>query len=776
MRNRIGGGLAARLLAAIAITAAAITAAAPAALAAGPVARAASGVSAAGPVAWAASGVSAVGPVARAARLGSAPAQQRLTIDLPLRTDTSGLARFAAAVSDPSSPEYGLYEPVAMVSRRFGATPAQRRNVVSYLRSVGATDVSIDVTGQFADATMPVATAARVFGTALASFRVDTVSGAQRFVAPTAAVHVPAALVGSVTGVIGLDTEAFQPPQPTPLPAARRPAATPGGLRGLLARWSSGSAFGSTAGADADLGSGYSPRTGTPAGCPQALAQPNGFTPNQYRQAYNIGVDSAVAADGKGERVALVEIDGFKPSDITTFASCFELPTGRIRVFHVGVHHNLKPGFETTLDLEMLAASAPGIYARGVGVYQSRPTGSVVLRALTAPLRHPNDRPDVISASLGICEPGLLASASVGRAGADAFNRTLEVAAAAGVSVISSSGDAGSTACLDPRSRIGAPLRLKAVSFPASSPWVTGVGGTNVALSAGNGIDRQVVWNNSPALPDAGGGGYSRLFRRPAYQRGFTHSRRRVVPDVSILADPYPGYLIYCSARPGCLNQFNGDPWTPFGGTSAGAPLLAGSFALVDAELRTHGYPNLGFVNPLLYKIARSKFRHAVFRDVRIGSNDVFPGRGVGCCSATRGFDAASGLGSVNIGALTFAAAVETHRYARLKVRVPRQRHVLRARALRVAVHCSRGCLFVAYTRIRIKGHPGRIAAKSRLHVRDRRGRSTVTIRLPHRARTRIAKALRHHQRVTAFLYAAIVDPTGKIEHHTHGSKLRIHG
>ena len=419
MRNRIGGGLAALLGAAIAI-------------------------------AVAAPGALAAGPVARAARVGSAPGAQLLTLDLPLRTDTAGLARFAAAVSDPSSPEYGLYEPVAMLSRRFGATPAQRRHVVSYLRSVGATDVSIDVTGQFADATMPVATAARVFGTGLASFRVDAASGVQRFVAPTAAVHVPAALAGSVTGVIGLDTEPFQQPQPAPLPApsARRPR--PAACAGC---WPGGPRDRRSARPrppTSTLVPDISPRTGTPAGCPQALAQPNGFTPNQYRQAYNIGVDPAVAGNGAGERVALVEIDGFKPSDITTFASCFGLPAGRIKVFHVGVHHNLKPSFETTLDLEMLLASAPGVYARGVDVYQSRPTGSVVLRALTAPLRHPNNRPDVISASLGICEPGLLATRSVGRAGADAFNRTLEVAAADGVSVVSSAGDAGSTACVNP--------------------------------------------------------------------------------------------------------------------------------------------------------------------------------------------------------------------------------------------------------------------------------------------------------------------------------------
>jgi hypothetical protein len=339
---------------------------------------------------------------------------------------------------------------------------------------------------------------------------------------------------------------------------------------------------------------------------------------------------------------------------------------------------------------------------------------------------------------------------------------------------VSASGDAGSTACVNPHSRIGRPLPIKAVSFPASSPWVTSVGGTNLLLNGDNQIAAQTVWNNSPALPDAGGGGYSRLFRRPAYQRGVTRSRHRVVPDVSLLADPYPGYLIYCSAKPGCVNRVNRDAWTPFGGTSAGSPLLAGSFALVDVELRTHGHPNLGFANPLLYKIDRSRLRRVVFHDVRRGGNDVFGGRGVGCCSAKRGFDPASGLGGINVGALTLAAGLDTRRYARLKVSLPRQRHVLRARHLRVGVRCSRACLFVAYTRIRIKGSKGAITARSRLHVLPGRGRRTVTIALSRGRRAKIARALRRHHRVTAYVYAAIVDPTGKVEHHTHANKLRL--
>ena len=713
-------------------------------------------------------------PVASATRIGTAPARQRLTLDLSLKSDTAGLARFASAVSDPTSAQYGLYEPVSMLSRQFGATAAERRRVVSYLRSVGARSVSIDVTGQFADATMSVATAEHVFETGLSAFRTDTVSGLRRFVAPNSPARIPPALAGSVTGVVGLDTEPFQEPEPAPLTGTERSAIASQGVRGVLARWSSGSAFAYRASGGYNFGSGYAPRSGTPLGCTGALAQRNGFTPNQYQYAYNIDLNPAVTGRGAGERVALIEIDGFKRSDIRAFASCFGIPLGPIRIFHVGIHHNLNPGFETTLDLEMLLASAPGVYSRHVGVYQSGSSAATVLRALTAPLRHAKSRPDVISASLGICEPGLVQTPSVGRAGAHAFNRALEVAAADGVSVLSSAGDEGSTACVNPHSRLGQPYRIKAVSFPASSPWVTGVGGTNFLLNGSNEIVFQRVWNDSPALPDAGGGGDSRLFRRPSYQGHVTSSRHRVVPDVSMLADPYPGYLIYCSAKPGCVNRANHSAWIPFGGTSAGTPLLAGSFALADAELRTHEHPNLGFANPLLYRIYRSKLRRVAFRDVRSGNNDVFGAHGVGCCSAREGFDAASGLGSVNVGGLMFAALAEGDRYARLKVHLPRQRHVLRARHLRVRVHCSRACLLIAYTHIRIRHHKRLIEAHSRVHVLHGRGARRIEIALPRSSRRTIAKALRHHRPVTAYVYAAIVDPTGKVEHHTRAMKLLV--
>jgi kumamolisin len=420
---------------------------------------------------------------------------------LPLRADLAGLEQFATAVTTPGSPQYGQFEPIATLARRFGASAVNRVRVIGYLRRAGARAVKIDATGLFADATMDIGQAQRLFGTSLARF---ATADAQRYVAPAGATHVPAALSGSVTGVVGLDTEPlFSAPQTT--------------VAGRFAR-SAPQSFRSD-----NVVSGYLERTGTAAGCPQALAQ-RGFTPNQYLTAYDYAPLHATAINGQGERVALIEIDGFRYSDLRAFASCFGLGVPAINGYGVGLKKPLAPGGETTLDLEVLDAAAPGL--KEVDVYESKAQAADVLRSLTAPLQVRGKTPEVISASLGTCEPALYES--IGTAGIRAAEGALAAAAASGISVLASSGDDGSTAC---PGRDG-PIDQLAVSYPASSPFVTGIGGTNVTLNANNTIASQTVWNDAPDDLSAGGGGVSGLFKRPSYQNGFVTINRRVVPDV----------------------------------------------------------------------------------------------------------------------------------------------------------------------------------------------------------------------------------------------------
>ncbi len=688
---------------------------------------------------------------ARITRVGAPPAGKPLSLVLPLKTDKAGLAKFATAVSTPGSPEYGQFESISTLAHRFGAPARERAQVLDYLRRTGASAVKIDGTGLYADATMSVGLAQRVFGAGLADFRTADARAA-RFTAPTASPRIPAGLGGAVTGVVGLDTRPLnagqaQTPQPAPLAAAA----------GLTAADNTGSA--------------YQPRGGTASGC--ALGQASGgFTPNQYLTAYGFESLAAGGFNGAGERVALIEINGFKASDISQFAQCFGLPVPKVTRYRVGIKHLLPAvNGETTLDLEILDAAAPGL--KGVDVYESQPVAADVLRDLTLPLENPGRKPDVISASLGSCEAQ--AKAAIGGRNISTVESELQLAAASGISVLASSGDDGSSSCVDLQ---GIPEPHQAVSFPASSPWVTGVGGTNIGLDISNTLTNQVVWDSQGG---AGGGGYSLLFDRPAYQDGFTTAKHRVVPDVAMLADTAPGYAIYCTAKGDCQEAPPVGPWGEFGGTSAGTPLLAGGLAVVDQALRTNGRQDVGLANPLFYTIARGATGPQVFADVTSGSNDLFAlvtngMRKVGCCDAAAGFDAASGLGGVIISNLSLAADGLVREIVDVGLSVPRQRHPVRDRRLLARVTCSGRCLMGAYAMIRIGKAKKSLSQLSRVYLLKKRGSRTIPITFDHPTLRALSAGLRRHATIIATIYGAVVDPSGNIERRSAGRALRITG
>ena len=693
----------------------------------------------------------AAAPAAAAAtghitRVGSAPAGTSLSLVLPLKTDQAGLERFATAVSTPGSPQYGQYESVPSLVRRFGAPAGERAQVLRYLRARGASGVKIDGSGLFADATMSVGLAQRLFGADLASFRAANVS-AERFVAPTTSARIPTGLAGAVTGVVGLDTRPLTSGQSeTPKPAPLAPA------NGLTAAENPGSS--------------YQPRGGAASGCAGGLAS-GGFTPNQYRTAYGFDPMATAGLDGAGERVALIEINGFKAADIQAFAACFGLPVPKITRY--GVKTLGAVDGETTLDLEVLDAAAPGL--KGVDVYESRPQAIDVLKALTDPLTNAGRKPDIISASLGSCEAQ--AKLAIGAKNITTVESELQLAAASGISVLASSGDDGSSTCIGPE---GLPEPHQAVSFPASSPWVTGVGGTNIAVDASNVLTNQVVWDSQTG---AGGGGFSILFKRPSYQNGVTAAKHRVVPDVAMLADTSPGYAIYCTAKGDCQDAPPTGPWGEFGGTSAGTPLLAGGLALIDEALRKNGRQDIGLANPLLYKIAATTSGPQVFKDVISGDNDLVAlltngVRKVGCCSAGPGFDAATGLGGVVLSNLSFAASGIVRKLVNVALSLPPQRHPVRDEHLLARVSCSGRCLMGAYARIRIGKAPKAVTQYSNIYLLKRAASKTIRIGLDKPTLGKLRSALDRKQRIVATVYGAVVDPSGNIERRSAARTLHI--
>jgi tripeptidyl-peptidase-1 len=118
---------------------------------------------------------------------------------------------------------------------------------------------------------------------------------------------------------------------------------------------------------------------------------------------------------------------------------------------------------------------------------------------------------------------------------------------------------------------------------------------------------------------------------RPSYQDGVNAQPTRAVPDVSALADIVPGWPVVLNAT-----------LQTAGGTSGSTPLTAAATAWVSATERKAGRPRIGLANGWFYRAAS---QGSAFFDVTQGSNDL---AGVGCCQATVGYDAASGLGVPN--------------------------------------------------------------------------------------------------------------------------------
>ena len=196
------------------------------------------------------------------------------------------------------------------------------------------------------------------------------------------------------------------------------------------------------------------------------------------------------------------------------------------------------------------------------------------------------------------------------------------------------------------------PLFLN-VGDPASQPYVTGVGGTD--LTAPTSPPTETAWGDplNPTSPSgtpygASTGGISTLWPMPAYQDGVAGSQSsgtpcgassgdcREVPDVSASGAPSNGYVVY----------YNG-AWTAAGGTSGAAPLWAALIALTDAG-NTGTLTTLGSVNADLYRHTGD------FYPVTSGNNDYTTTNG-GKYAASSGYNMVTGLGTPKGSALAAA-------------------------------------------------------------------------------------------------------------------------
>ncbi|SDJ04845.1 hypothetical protein SAMN05444157_1461 [Frankineae bacterium MT45] len=154
------------------------------------------------------------------------------------------------------------------------------------------------------------------------------------------------------------------------------------------------------------------------------------------------------------------------------------------------------------------------------------------------------------------------------------------------------------------------------VSYPASSPYVTAVGGTSLSVASNARGFTETAWAGA-------GSGCSTLASQPTFQLGVaTGCTKRAVADVSAVANPNTGVAVY-----------NGG-WGVYGGTSASSPIIASVYALAGTP-PSGDYPN---TYPYLHT--------GDLNDVTSGTNGTCSVHQL--CSAGTGWDGPTGLGTPN--------------------------------------------------------------------------------------------------------------------------------
>jgi subtilase family serine protease len=196
------------------------------------------------------------------------------------------------------------------------------------------------------------------------------------------------------------------------------------------------------------------------------------------------------------------------------------------------------------------------------------------------------------------------------------FDTLLSQAAAANVSVIAPVGDYGGT-----------------TSSPATSPFVTAVGGTLYRIdAAGNRIYETATLN--------AGGGQSTLEPLPAFQQGVRIGKKtlpsRAVPDLSLIADTR-GLGVDVYYDPTLMNN-SPIQWYTVEGTSVSAPVFAGMVADANELRQNVGLGPIGEqLNPTLYQGFR-QYSSVLYTDITQGNNVLH--------AAVKGFDLATGMGA----------------------------------------------------------------------------------------------------------------------------------
>ncbi len=398
-------------------------------------------------------------------------------------------------------------------------------------------------------------------------------------------------------------------------------------------------------------------------------------------------------APGWGQSIAVVGQSYVPTSNGSALYNFETILGGDLNIFPVLVPGSgteaAYPGDEGEANIDLEYSSGIASAANVLFVFTGSSKNYNVFDALVFAITQ-NIAP-IISVSYGACE------ALISPTELQQYNALFQQAAAQGQTIVSASGDNGATACAAYSSDKGVTVTQQqalAVSFPASSPYVTALGGTQMApgtftagasnywSSAATADTMQsllsyvpeVAWNEDSASIGiaASGGGSSSIFPRPSWQAGvpgIPSGSFRVVPDIALQSSIMdPGYILctddqaFSGGAGDCIGgtvKTSSGQYIIAGGTSFAAPIFAGFIAVLNQYEHTMG---LGSVNPTLYSLAAQPSVYAsAFHDITSGTSACAAGDGncgtpgQSAYAAGVGYDQATGLGTLDFNNLATA-------------------------------------------------------------------------------------------------------------------------
>lgn len=424
--------------------------------------------------------------------------------------------------------------------------------------------------------------------------------------------------------------------------------------------------------------------------------------PGDFAVQYDLNPLYNAGQNGAGVTIGVISASNIDPSVAERYHTLFGLPPLNFTAVVDGNDTDPEGGNwatdEAYLDVEVSSSIAPGAM---VNLYTAGDTSVQSGLLLAAQRAVDDDQAPVLSLSYGECE------ADLGTAGNQFWAGLWEQAAAQGQTAFVASGDSGSAGC-DNFSAAQPAQDGLAVNGFSSTPWNVSVGGTDFYYSSYNGsasaqlaqiggywnlnvTDQPTVsllqyvpeqpWNEAFGLnlsdggiynPNlngvtiiAGSGGASTLYAKPSWQSGsgVPADKARDLPDVSLFASSgtNDSSWLLCEGEDGCIEFAPGAYGNVYGvgGTSASTPAMAAIMAILDQKYGPQGQADFIF-----YPLAAQD--PADFHDIAIGGNDVPCQQGTPDCTlstasdntkgfytlghydATKGYDQATGLGSVD--------------------------------------------------------------------------------------------------------------------------------